>query len=108
VTLWLWQMSGGLTALQGDLHVVGGVAFDPVFSAQPPYISLTLPDGPDVLLASPGCSTGAHLLGSFLVVDDGNGVWVELTPGIDGGVADCATPTPAGHPFICRPFSSRH
>ncbi|MFN8178432.1 MAG: hypothetical protein U0167_10895 [bacterium] len=108
VTLWLWQVSGALTALQGEVHVVGGAAFDPLFSAQPPYMSLTVPNGPDVLLASPGCSSGAKLLGSLLVVDDGNGVWVQMTPGIDGGAADCATPTPAGVPFRCRAFSSRH
>ena len=54
----MWCVAGAFSAVQGEFHIVGGApGFDPVFAAEPPYISLNLADGPDVLLASPGCSS---------------------------------------------------
>ena len=107
VVLWLWSISGSFAALQGDVSVAGGIGgFDPLFSAEPPYLNLNMTDGPDVLLASPGCSWGTNLLGSLLVVDDGAGVTVAMSPGAEGGAVDCDT-DPHAHSFVCRPFSSR-
>jgi hypothetical protein len=105
--LWLWSISGTFAALQGDIEVVGGIGgFDPVFSAEPPYLSLNMADGPDVLLASPGCSWGTNLLGSLMVIDDGTGVTVSMAPGVGGGAVDCDL-SPHAHSFVCRPFSNR-
>lgn len=108
VLLWLWSLGGAFSAVQGDIHVLdGGAEFDPVFAAVPPFISLNLPDGPDVMLASAGCSSGSKVLGSLLVIDDGTGVWVTMTPGLGGAVVDCDPIDPQGHLYRCRPFSNR-
>ncbi len=108
VQLFVWSLGASFSALQANIEVVGGSGtLDPAFAAQSPYISINTPDGPDVLLASPGCSSGTKLLGSIWVMDDGTGVWVTMTPGAGGGgYADCS-PTPGVHHFTCRPFNSR-
>jgi hypothetical protein len=105
--LYLWSSSLRLSALQGEIHVLGADAeFDPVFAAEPPYIGLTLEGGPDVLLASADCSSSSSLLGSILLIGNGEGVWVTLTPGAGGGIADCSKPYANHYLFDCRPFSS--
>lgn len=108
VQLFVWSLGASFSALQANIEVTGGTGeLDPVFAAQPPYLSINTPGGPDVLLASPGCSSGTKLLGSIWVMDDGQGVWVTMTPGAGGGgYADCGA-TPATHHFTCRPFNSR-
>ena len=107
IPLYLWCIAGSFSALQGDIGVGGGAGeFDPVFSAIAPYLSLNLPDGPDVLLAAPGCSEGVKLLGSLWVLDDGGGVAVSMVPGPGGGAVDCGS-TPTTHGFTCRSFSNR-
>jgi hypothetical protein len=106
MVLWLWSVSGEFSALQADIGVESGVPFDPVFSAEPPFLSLNMSGGPDVLLAAPGCSWGTNLLGSLIVVDDGSGVTVTMTPGPGGGAVDCDVPDPHVHSFSCLAFSS--
>jgi hypothetical protein len=106
VQLWLWSLSGAFVAVQGDVHAVGGSVVDGGFAAEAPYLSMSIPGGPEVLLASEECITGTRLLGSLWVVDDGDGLWVTMTPGLGGGIADCS-PEPHGYFYRCRPFSSR-
>jgi hypothetical protein len=105
--LYLWKLSGtGISALQGELVIQGGSYFPGSFSAEDPFFGVTLPDGPDVLIAVGGCPCEELLVGQFYVEIGADGASVNLVPGPGGGAVNCAAnPQPVG--FQCLPYSSR-
>jgi hypothetical protein len=105
--LYLWKLGGtGISALQADFNVVGGSFFPGSFSAVDPFFGVTLPDGPDLLVAVGGCPCEELLVGMFYVEAGPDGVSVSLGPGTGGGAVNCATnPQPVG--FQCLQYSSR-
>jgi hypothetical protein len=105
--LYLWALSGSFNALQGEIHVLGtDTAFDPLFAVQPPFIGLSMEGGPDVLMASPECVGGGRLLGSILLIGNGEGVWVTMSEGLGGGAAGCGGAVGTVYSYKCLPYSS--
>lgn len=106
--LYLWALSGGFNAMQGNIHVLGAdTGFDPIFAVLPPFIGLSQQGGPDVLLVSAGCVTGQTLLGSILLDGNGEGVWVTMSEGgVAGGAAGCGGAVGTVYSYKCLPYSS--
>ncbi len=105
--LYLWKLSGtGISALQADVVVEGGLFFPGSFSAEPPFLGVNLSDGPDLMVAVGGCPCEELLVGSFYVDAGADGVRVSLTPGNGGGAVNCAT-NPQLVGFQCVAYSSR-
>lgn len=104
-TLYLWNVGGAFSAVQGELHVFGGdVEASPSFSAVSPYIGVTTSGGADVLVAAAGCPGSPSLIGTILLEGTGAGSWVTMSAGARGGIADCGN---TGKYFYrCLPYSS--